>query len=232
LELAAAAVRQILARGRVPLFVGGTGLYLRALLRGVFNGPAADWEFRRQCEQQVQQHGAGWLHQQLAVVDPPTANRLSPQDVRRVIRALEVQRVTGQPLSELQRQEMRPVQDRPSHVFWLDPPRGWLHERINRRVVVMFHEGLVAEVQRLQAELGPHGWSRTARQALGYREILDWLDNKQPTLDEVVRVIQARTRQFAKRQGTWFRNLAECRAVPLTGHETAAAIAERLQELV
>lgn len=219
------ACRGILARGRSPLFVGGTGLYLRSLLRGVFEGPAADWEFRRQLEADVAAHGPEALHQRLQQVDPQTAAKLHPNDRRRIIRALEVRHVTGRPLSDQQQQPPLPEGERPRHVYWLSPPRDWLYARINVRVERMIAAGLVDEVRRLLQANPPMG--RTARQALGYKEVIAHLENGVP-LAETVTTIQTRTRQFAKRQHTWFRNLEECRPIEITGAETAAELASRL----
>jgi tRNA dimethylallyltransferase len=217
--------REIVARGRTPLFVGGAGLYLRSLLRGVFEGPAADWGFRRELEAAARDQPPGWLHAQLAAIDPAAAARLHPSDLRRLIRALEIHRITGLPASEQQQERPLPAAERPPHVDWLSPPREWLYARIDRRVEAMFDTGLVVEVSALAAD--PRGMSRTARQALGYKEVLDHLEGR-CTLDEARETIQRRTRQFAKRQLTWFRNLEECHAMELTGEETAADIAERL----
>lgn len=216
-EAAEAACRDILRRGRVPLFVGGTGLYLRGILRGVFDGPPADWEFRRELGTEASRQQPGYLHRRLQQVDPASADALHPNDARRLIRALEVHHVTGRPLSELQQQQPLPVDERPQHVYWLSPPRDWLYERINRRVEQMISDGLVEETRRLLAAEQPPG--RTARQALGYKEMIDHL-NGQGTLAETIELIQTRTRQFAKRQHTWFRNLEECTAVAMTGTET------------
>jgi len=216
----------IVQRGRVPLFVGGTGLYLRSLLRGVFDGPAADLEFRRRCVVDVELGGPEALHRRLADVDPATAARLPANDVRRVIRALEVFATTGRPLSEQQQNPPLPPEQRPQHIYWLEPPRGWLHDRINRRAEQMFDAGLVDEVRRLLAQRQP--LSRTARQALGYKEVIDWLDRGTGNVREVIAEIQTRTRQFAKRQHTWFRNLEECTAVAITGTESPRELAERL----
>lgn len=220
--------REIVARGRVPLFVGGTGLYLRSLLRGVFAGPAADWEYRRRLEAQARTHSPGWLHEQLRQVDPAAAARLHPADERRLIRALEIHHRTGRPASEQQQEQPLPPEQRPPHVYWLVPPRHWLHQRINARVEQMLQQGLVEEVRRLLAD--PRGLSRTARQALGYKEIIEHLEGGCP-LPEAVERLKTRTRQFAKRQYTWFRHLEECRPVPITGEESAAEIAARMMHL-
>ena len=225
---ATVATRQILERGRVPLFVGGTGLYLRGLLRGVFEGPAADWTLRRELEQFARDSGEVALHARLAEVDPRLAARLPPADLRRVIRGIEVFVQTGQPLSNQQQQGPRPPEERPVATLWLHPPREWLNQRINTRVDDMFTTGLVAEAQALAAR--PGGLGRTARQALGYREVLDALERG--TSAEATReLIQLRTRQFAKRQHTWFRNLEECREVAMTGTESPGELADRCLEV-
>lgn len=224
---AAAISQQIVSRGRVPLFVGGTGLYLRSLLRGVFEGPSADPELRRELEADAARLSPGELHARLERVDPVSAARIHANDVRRIIRALEVYTTTGLALSQFQQQRPLVVEERPSNVFWLAPPRAWLHERINRRVEQMFADGLLDEVRRLLAV--PYPLSRTARQALGYQEAIDHLEGRL-TLAETITRIQTRTRQFAKRQHTWFRHLEECRTVEITGQETPSNLAERLAQ--
>jgi tRNA dimethylallyltransferase len=234
------ACREIVNRGRVPLFVGGTGLYLRAVLRGVFEGPAADWDVRRRLEQLAAGDPARpVLHERLHQVDPASAARLHPNDTRRLIRALEVFELTGQPLSSLQCESPLPRDERPPHVYWLEPPRDWLHDRINRRVEAMFAAGLIAEVKLLLSAERP--LSRTARQALGYKEVIEFLASRDaegslrstpatPALlqEELTALIQTRTRQFAKRQHTWFRHLEECHAIPIRGTESPAELAKRL----
>jgi tRNA dimethylallyltransferase len=220
---AATAVAEIVGRGRVPLFVGGTPLYLKALLRGVATGPPPDWELRRQLARLA---GEGHdLHARLREVDPITAARLPPGDIKRIIRALEVYEHTGRPLSAWQA-DARWTQPRAvARVFTLAWPRAELHARINARVEAMFAAGLVAEVVGL-LEAGVE-FSRTARQALGYRDVLEHLQG-QRDLAATIELVQTRTRQFAKRQETWYRHLPECRRVevrePLDPWRIATAI--------
>lgn len=228
LRAAEAACRDVVTRGRTPLFVGGTGLYLRSLLRGVFEGPSAAPEVRRRLEAEAEAAGPEALHARLGKVDPAAAARLHPNDVRRVVRALEVAELTGRPLSAQQEHPPLPEGERPEHVYWLSPPRAWLYERIDRRVDAMMSAGLLDETRRLLAQ--PEGLGRTARQALGYRELIDHLEGRL-TLSEAVDLIKLRTRQFAKRQHTWFRNLEECRAFSITGEESAEELADRLMRL-
>ena len=230
LQAAEAACRQIVARGKRPLFVGGTGLYLRGVLRGVFEGPAADWDLRRELEDRLQQRGPQSLHSELSQVDPTTAARLHPNDARRVIRALEVFQLSGRPLSEHQLQGPLPLDERTPHVYWLSPPRNWLYERIDNRVDQMARSGLLDEVNELMRR--PLPLSHTARQALGYKEVMDWLEvaglDQDALSPDVIELIQTRTRQFAKRQHTWFRNLEECREIPITGLENPEQLADRI----
>ncbi|MEQ9410008.1 MAG: tRNA (adenosine(37)-N6)-dimethylallyltransferase MiaA [Fuerstiella sp.] len=218
-------IDDILNRNRVPLFVGGTGLYLRSLLRGVFEGPAADWTLRQALQKEAEEHGPDWLHTQLGQADPVTADRLHPRDERRIIRALEVFRLTGQPISEQQDHQPLPEAERPAAVFWLEPPRDWLHQRINQRVDQMMQQGLLQETEQLLACQPPPG--RTARQALGYRELISHLEDGIP-LPVAIEQICIRTRQFAKRQHTWFRNLEECTSIQISGTEQPAELASRL----
>ena len=222
---AQSAVDQILARGAVPLFVGGTGLYLRSLLRGVFQGPEADWTLRQKLSAEATSKGNQWLHEKLSQCDPVTANKLHPNDQRRVIRALEVFELTGQPLSDLQNERPLPPEQRPAAVFWIDPPREWLYERINLRVDRMMELGLLQEVEELLKLSPPPG--RTARQALGYRELIAHLEDG-VDLEAAIDQIKTGSRQFAKRQHTWFRNMEECRALTISGQENPADLAEEV----
>jgi tRNA dimethylallyltransferase len=213
LERAVRAVADIEARGRRALFVGGTALYLKALLHGLFDGPPADLALRRRLEAEANASGREALHGRLKSVDPETAGRLHPNDLRRVVRALEVFELTGRPISEWQtqwREGERETQADSDRCLCLDLPREELYCRIDARVEGMMAAGLLDEVRRLR-ELG-RPVSREARQALGYKELFDHLDGK-TSLADAVREIQTRSRQFAKRQLTWFRHLGGCRMV-------------------
>ena len=214
--------RDIVARGGTPLFVGGTGLYLRSLLRGVFAGPPANDEIRQRLEAEATSDGVESLHLRLQQLDPVTSARLHPHDLRRVVRALEVIELTGQPMSAQHREEPLAPDQRPTNVVWLSPPRAWLYERINARVEQMLAAGWLDEVRSLLAE--PQPLSQTARHALGYQELIEHLCGTR-SLAEATELIQTRTRQFAKRQHTWFRNLEECHPLPITGDESAAEVA-------
>lgn len=224
-EAAARVVDDIRARGREPLFVGGTPLYLKSLLRGLFEGPPADWQLRKAIDEELQQVGKEALYERLVQVDPVAASHIHPHDTRRLIRALEVFRTTGEPLShqQLQFDEGRPADA--CRVFVLRRRREELHARIEGRVEAMVECGLVDEVRSLTNDDRQLG--RTARQAVGYREAIEFLMGACDR-DEMIARIKARTRRFAKRQGTWFRSLSECRFVDIAGELDAAEIAERI----
>lgn len=222
---AAAVAAEVRSRGREVLFVGGTPLYLKALLRGIFEGPPADWEFRRRMLEAAEQHGQAWLHERLAKVDPLAAGRLHPRDVRRVVRALEVFELSGRPISEWQRQFDRGRPAEACRVFVLDWPREELYARIERRVDAMFRSGMVDEVSRLLSQGRQFG--RTSRQALGYREVLEHLAGERGIV-ETIDLVKTRTRQFAKRQLTWFRSLSECRWLPISPASDASAQTETI----
>ncbi|MEY2726374.1 MAG: tRNA dimethylallyltransferase [Planctomycetota bacterium] len=229
LEQAAASATAVLQRGRTPLFVGGSGLYLKALLRGFSQGPAANWEIRRRWDELARQHGPQWIHQQLDAIDPVTAQRLHPQDLRRIIRALEVHELTGRPISADQSHTVREPHLRPQLAVWLDPERTALRNRIAQRTQIMIDQGWLTET-RILLEHWPQ-LSRTASQALGYRELIQHLQHQLP-LDEAIQQIQTSTCQFAKRQTTWFRSLEECRPIPAVGTETPEELLRRVLNLL
>jgi tRNA dimethylallyltransferase len=218
------AAEQIAQRGRVPLFVGGTPLYLKALLRGIFSGPPADWELRRRLQAVAQREGDERLHARLAQVDAQSARRLHPRDTRRVIRALEVWEMTGESITDLQRQFdcARPAEE--CRVFTLRWSKAELLERIDARVEAIFARGLVDEVRAIVS--GPP-LSRTAGQAVGYREVIEHLQGVR-NLPDTIELVKLRTRQFAKRQLTWFRSLSECRSVPMAESIAAREVADRI----
>jgi tRNA dimethylallyltransferase len=219
-------IAEIRGRGRDVVFVGGTPLYLKAMLRGLFHGPPADWEFRQLVEEEAQRVGVEQLHQRLEQVDPLSAARLHPNDKRRIVRALEVYRVTGRPISHLQQQfeDERPAEC--CRVFVLRWERRQLHHRINRRVDTMFAKGWVDEVRGILDRFGTLG--RTAGQAVGYRELIDHVQGKRD-LSDTIEAVKARTRQFARRQETWFRSLGECRFIDMDEDSDPSAVAEKIR---
>ncbi len=224
LAAADTAVRAIRASGRRVLFVGGTPLYLKSLLHGVDSGPPPDKDLRDRLTHEARAAGADALHQRLAAVDPDAARRIHPNDLRRTIRAIEVFEKTGRPISAAQVHfGGEPNPD--ACVFCVDLPRAELYRRIDERVAAMFHSGFVDEVRRLLALDRP--LSRTARQAVGYREVIELLDGRR-SLAETIERTQRRTRQFAKRQITWFRSIPECR--PIENHSVLDRVLSTIQQ--
>ncbi|MFT5527020.1 MAG: tRNA dimethylallyltransferase [Pirellulaceae bacterium] len=220
-------IEDIVSRGKLPLVVGGTSLYLKAMLRGLFEGPPADWAFREEVEKEVAEVGIEALHQRLAFVDPLSADKLHPNDKRRIIRALEVHRATGTPISHFQMQFDEGRTPERCRVFVLSWPRPELHMRIDERVDSMFEAGLIEEAQSLLDKYGELG--RTAMQAVGYQEAFDHLAGIRD-LPATIDAVKARTHQFARRQETWFRSLSECRLMPRTRDTAAAEVAQLILE--
>lgn len=226
-EAAIAAIDEIKAKGKEVLFVGGTALYLKGLLRGIFDGPPADWEFRKQIEAEVADVGDEALHDRLKNVDPVTAHKLHVNDRRRVIRALEVYKITGKPISHWQMEFDNGRSWEECKVFSLRHPRPVLHERIEARVDQMFEAGLVDEVStllNLWNELG-----HTASQAVGYREVIEHIQGER-NLDETIEKVRVRTRRFARHQETWFRGLSEVTMIDIAGDWTPEMLAEEIHE--
>ncbi|MCY3721602.1 MAG: tRNA (adenosine(37)-N6)-dimethylallyltransferase MiaA [Candidatus Poribacteria bacterium] len=201
-SLADAAIADIRNRGKRVLLVGGAGLYFRAIVDGLFEGPGANPALRRRLEAEAAQNGVDSLHNRLQTCDPESADRIHPNNLVRVIRALEVYELTGTPMSELQQQWHPEKQRYPFIAFGLTMPRALLYRRIEQRVDVMLANGLIAEVESLLAA----GYARdsVALQSFGYRELIAYLDGDCTYL-EAISQLKQNTRRFAKRQLTWFR---------------------------
>jgi tRNA dimethylallyltransferase len=201
LTAAAVAVADCRTRGRRILFVGGTPLYLRALRDGLAPLPAADPSLRAQLLAEAADAGPENLHARLTASDPAAAARIHPHDTKRIVRALEVAALTGRPLSEAHTPAPDPSFE--SRLMILDVSRAALAGRIDRRVEAMFAGGIVEETAAALA--APGGIGATASQAAGYTEAIDLLAGRIDRA-EAIRRTQARTRQLAKRQRTWFRS--------------------------
>ena len=204
LREAGALLGELKQEGRLPVFVGGTGLYFKALIGGLSEMPAIPSELRSKIRQRLETQGADALHRELAEVDPAMAQRLNPGDGQRIVRALEVFRSTGRSIAEYQKQSGPMLVDPHRALkFVVLPDRSVLHDRINRRFEQMMDEGAVAEVEALLAlGLKPE---MPAMKAIGVAQISDMLAGR-ITRDEAVERASAATRQYAKRQMTWFRN--------------------------
>ena len=194
-------LRDIAGRSRVPVLVGGTGFYLRALLEGLFPGPERNATIRANLEQREQRR-KGSLHRILSRLDPAAAVRIHSNDKNKIIRALEVRLLEGQPMSEAFERGREPLQGFHPAKIGLNPARNLLYKRLNDRARHMFEAGLVEEVQQLLSTGVPH--SAKPFESLGYKQALAVLERKM-TIEQAVVSTQLETRRYAKRQLTWFR---------------------------
>ncbi len=202
--LAAKAIEDITSRGKLPIFCGGTGLYLDAVLTAnEYSEAASDPALREELTREAEEKGALDLWERLKIEDAASAEGIHPNNVKRVIRALEIKLLTGIPKSEWDRRSRLAPSPYNSVVLGLSyPDRTVLYERIDRRVDIMVEAGLVDEVRAL-VESGRLPRSSTAAQAIGYKEILSYLDGE-ISLAEAVETVKTATRRYAKRQITWF----------------------------
>lgn len=202
-QMAKQAMEEIYAKGKVPIVVGGTGFYIQALLYDIdFTESNEDTSYREELECIANEYGAEYLHEMLRAVDPASAESIHANNVKRVIRALEFYKLTGQKISEHNEKERAKESPYEFCYFVLNDDRKLLYDRIDLRIDQMLEEGLVDEVTALKNR----GYTKdmVSMQGLGYKEILDYL-NGACTLEEAVYILKRDTRHFAKRQLTWFR---------------------------
>lgn len=195
------AIQDVVARGRLPFVVGGTGLYIKALLFGLFEGPKADEGIRKNLEAWIQSDGLAALHAELQKIDPEAAARIHPNDPTRIVRALEVHRLTGEPISQVQARHQFQAARYEYLKIGLNVPREELVARLEARVDRMIAEGLEQEVKNLVREYGAHP---LLARSIGYGEWIPYFEGK-ISRGEVLKQIKQNTRHFAKRQNTWFR---------------------------
>lgn len=219
-SLAQQALKLIWKRGRVPIFCGGTGLYFRALIEGLGESPPGDESLRDELAQMPIES----LVTELSIKDPEAAKQVDLKNSRRLLRAIEVIRLTGRPYSE-QRIGWNNVDKAPQNLFCISRDVDVLNQRIHKRVDEMFNQGLVEETQTL-IKKGLRN-NRNACQALGYRQVLDLLDGKLD-LENVVHQVKTKTRQFAKRQRSWFRNQMKCKFLEWPDEENVNSFSEQL----
>jgi tRNA dimethylallyltransferase len=205
---ARAVLGEVTARGHLPIVVGGTGFYLRALVDGLFVGPGRDTELRARLAKRGEQKGSAYLHRLLRRLDAATAAQIHPNDAPKLIRAIEVCLLARRPASELFREGRAKLEGYRVFKIGLNPPREALYEQINERTRQMFAGGLLEEVRGILAS----GYSSTVPPlgSHGYRQAVDFLEGR-VSLDEAIYHAQTRTRQYAKRQMTWFRKETDVR---------------------
>ena len=203
------AMKEIRSRGKIPVFVGGTGLYAEALVRGIFEGVPADENIRKELKK-LHERDPGILRKMLEEFDPEAARKIHPNDLKRTIRALEVYMKTGKKISELQR-KAEPAGDFKIIILWRE--RKELYERINRRVEKMIEKGLVEETKKL-LEMG-YSRDLNSMNTIGYKETMDFLDGKYD-FQHYVHVLKRNTRHFARRQIIWSKRYKDAIKVNLT----------------
>ena len=202
-QMAKDALKEIYANGQIPIVAGGTGFYIQALLYDIdFTHQDSDEAFRKEMADYAAEYGAEALHEKLKEIDPVSYKTIHANNTKRVIRALEYYRMTGQPISAHNEQEHQKVSPYNFAYFVLTDDRKHLYDRIDYRVDLMMKKGLVDEVKNLY-DMGYHK-DMVSMQGLGYKELLSYLDGE-CSLEEAVYIIKRETRHFAKRQLTWFR---------------------------
>ncbi|GAB4150636.1 MAG: tRNA (adenosine(37)-N6)-dimethylallyltransferase MiaA [Planctomycetota bacterium] len=218
---------EMLDRGASPLFVGGTALYYKALTEGIFKGPGSDPGIRKRLREEAAEIGVAALHERLKAVDPLSASRILPGDLRRIERALEVFALTGRPISSFQRQFGTKRTDRRFILLGLLPDRQLCYELCDKRVDRMLEAGLLREARALFERypvLGP-----TASQAVGYKEFYRYFRGE-TDLNEAVEMVKKNTRHFARRQYMWFRKFNEVTWVPVAYGDTADSLLDRCRK--
>lgn len=225
-DLALGYISRILQEGRRPIVAGGTGLYVNSLLYNInYSETICDDELRENLKAEALEKGNGFLYQKLAAIDPEAASKIHENDVKRVIRAIEVYTHTNMPISEHARQSRREPPPYRYLVFGLNWDRSRLYERINKRVDSMIGRGLVSEVQKL-VELG-FDKGTTAMQGIGYKEVLGYLKGEF-SLEETIDILKSNTRHYAKRQLTWFRRIDGIKWLDVDDDSDLKELAEKI----
>ncbi|QOJ36341.1 MAG: tRNA (adenosine(37)-N6)-dimethylallyltransferase MiaA [Nitrospira sp.] len=222
-------IERLYRDGRIPLIVGGTGLYIRALVRGLCEAPPSDQAYRASLVLEAKTRGHRFLYDELMAVDPDLASRLHPHDEAKIVRALEVHHLSGRRLSEVQQGHQFSGEAFTTLMIGLIRDRALLYRRIDERVDTMFARGLVEETSRLLAK--GYGRELGAMKGLGYRQVAGYLAGEYGR-EEAVRLLKRDTRHFAKRQMTWFRKEPGLRWWPLEPEEPVEAVAGRLLETI
>lgn len=219
-RMARATLDSVRQRDHVPIVAGGTGLYLRALLDGLFAGPPRSAELRDRLRASAAQHGPGHLHQMLMHLDPESAERIHAHDEAKLVRALEVCLTAGEPMSRMFEKGRDALTGFNILRIGLEPPRAALYERLNQRCENMFRGGLVEETKSLLEKYGTTGVPSHPIHSLGYRQAAQHLRGEM-NLDEAIAAAQQGHRNYAKRQLTWFRREPEVRWLKGFGDESA-----------
>jgi tRNA dimethylallyltransferase len=225
-------IDKLIKQGKIPLIVGGTGLYIRAITEGIFKGPDADWDLRRELLN-IENTKAGSLYSLLEKVDPLTAEKINPSDIRRIIRALEVFYKEGRSITELQMKTTKPLPYEFLKIC-IKRNREELYRMIEQRVDIMIASGLIEEVRKVFNMIRKNykeDIPLPALQAIGYKEIGGYLADFY-SLQEAIRLIKKRTKMYAKRQFTWFNKEKDIIWVDITGHLNSEETAKKIFDII
>ena len=229
IEAATDAIDQIRSRGRKIVAVGGTALYIKSLLYGLFEGAGTDEQTRAKLQERIETEGLAELYHELTKIDPAAVERINPNDAKRTIRALEVYQLTGKPISSFQKQWEQRQTKHDWTIIGLRREKADASSRINKRVKKMIGAGLVDEVKSLLDEEKP--LSKQARCAIGYAEIIEHL-NGQISLEDAIESIKINTRRLAKSQRTWFKTFQNVHWLDIAEEETPVQILDRAKRLL
>lgn len=216
-------LKDLIGRKKVPIFVGGTGMYMTILLDGIFNLKTEDLSIRERLYREAEKFGGQYLHEKLARVDKDAASRIHPNDTKRIVRALEVFEATGKPISLLQKKRTGLADEYDVRIFCLDMERGALYKRIEGRVAKMLAAGLMKEV----VDLLKLNLSKTASFAIGIRELKGFFDGKYD-LDQASQLMSRNTCLYSKRQLTWFRKDKRINWISVSDGEKPGAVAKKI----
>jgi len=220
-QLTISALEEIFRKNHVPIVVGGSGLYMQILLDGIFKGGSKNEALRKDLNEQARQRGNQYLYDELKQEDPRAAEKIHPNDIRRVVRALEIYRTEQIPISKLQKDRKGLWGNYDISLYCLDRQRPELYDRINRRVEQMFQEGIIDEIKSINGVL----WSQTAGKIIGIQEVRKYLSGE-CSLEETKEQIKLNTRHLAKRQLTWFRREKRLHWIMIADEDTSESIAE------
>lgn len=229
-ELALEYIENIIKRGKVPIVAGGTGLYINSLIYNInFSETICDWEFREKLKKEAETYGNEYLYEKLKKVDPEAASKIHCNNLKRVIRALEVYEYTKLPISFHQKMSRNEPPSYNFIIFGLKMNREKLYDRINKRVDLMLQKGLIDEVKKLM-EMG-YDRNLVSMQGLGYKEIISHLEGE-ISLEEAIYILKRDTRRYAKRQMTWFRRIEGVHWIEVDGYKNSQEILENIKTIL
>jgi tRNA dimethylallyltransferase len=220
-QLAVSAIQDVRTRGKTPLIVGGSGMYMSILLDGIFEGFNTDDDLREEISRRLDRQGSAALHEQLKILDPQAAVKIHPNDPQRIIRALEVALSTGQTLSQLQQKREGLWDKMPIKIFALNRPRQELYQRVEARIEDMFSKGLVEEIRQVSAL----PLSSTAQKLIGIPEVMGYLKGEHD-LERAKYLMKLHTRHYVKRQLTWFRRDKRLTWIDIAPDQSARQVAD------